>query len=65
MSSREHDNPREVAAPEVARSWLPALSGLSLGELSALDGTALRPSAERMRYQVRHPVSTIVGSEGG
>ncbi|WP_371670795.1 hypothetical protein OG985_26175 [Streptomyces sp. NBC_00289] len=65
MSSREHVTPSAATAPEVARPWLPALSVLSLEELTALERTDLLPSAERMRHQVGRPVSTIAGSDGG
>ncbi|MGI5376118.1 hypothetical protein ACQEV2_18055 [Streptomyces sp. CA-251387] len=63
MSSREHRTPHEPAS-EVAQPWLPTLSGLSLGELAALDGAALQPSGERLRRLVDRPLSTIAGSDG-
>ena len=64
MTTREQTASPEVAAPEAAWScWLPDLSGLSLGELQALDGVSLQPSVEHLRSWVR-PLSTIAGSGG-
>ncbi|MER6632700.1 hypothetical protein ABT301_31525 [Streptomyces sp. NPDC000987] len=64
MSSTEHATSGEVTQSEAPRSWLPALSGLSLAEIAALDDAVLRPSVERLRRRVDRPLSTIAGSDG-
>jgi hypothetical protein len=65
MASREQATSSEAAAPRAAQSdWLPALSRLSLGEIAALDSTALQPSVEHLRRRVNRPLSTVAGSDG-
>ncbi|MCX5048818.1 MULTISPECIES: hypothetical protein [unclassified Streptomyces] len=65
MATREQASSPEAAAPQAAQSnWLPALSLLSLGEIAALDSTALEPSVEHLRLRVNRPLSTVAGSSG-
>lgn len=45
-------------------SWLPDLSGLSLGELGSLDSMVLESSVKHLRLCVNQPLSTIGGSNG-
>lgn len=45
-------------------SWLPDLSGFSLGELTAVDGMVLESSVEHLRQCVNRPLSTIGGTSG-
>jgi hypothetical protein len=65
MASREQATSREVVAPRAAQSsWLPDLSGFSLGELAAIDSTVLESSVEHLKRRVNKPLSTIAGSSG-
>ncbi|MEU6143284.1 hypothetical protein ABZ848_23330 [Streptomyces sp. NPDC047081] len=65
MSSINQATSTEAAALETAQpSWLPNLSGLSLGELTALDGMVLESSVDHLKHYVNRPLSTIGGSQG-
>jgi len=65
MASRNQTTPSAAAALETAQaSWLPDLSGFSLGEFTALDSMVLESSVERLRQCVNRPLSTVGGSEG-
>ncbi|MDW4905629.1 hypothetical protein RB628_09800 [Streptomyces sp. ADMS] len=65
MASREQITSPGAAASEALRpSWLPALSGLSLEELAALDGAEFQASVDRLKSRVNRPLSTVAGSSG-
>jgi hypothetical protein len=45
-------------------SWIPALAGLSLGEVGELDEAALGPAVASMLARVDRPLATVAGSNG-
>lgn len=54
-----------MAADETeTTSWLPALAGLSLDQIAALNTADLKAPVDQLKTKVVRPVSTIAGSDG-